>query len=255
MKESLVSIITPTYNCGKFIAETIRSVQAQTYTEWEMIIVDDCSNDDTEKVVAEFQKSDSRIRYLRNDLNQGAALTRNKALREAKGRWIAFLDSDDLWLPEKLERQIAFMENNGYAFSYHEYEMIDEKSKPLGVMVSGPTCVGKIGMVNFCWLGCLTVMYDRNVIGDIQIADIKKNNDYAIWLKAICKADCHLLNMNLASYRKRQGSISNHGYAKLIKWHYLLFRDAEGRNPLIALVNTFRNLFFGVCKKIIYVKQ
>ncbi|MGN1042265.1 MAG: glycosyltransferase family 2 protein, partial [Christensenellales bacterium] len=112
-----VSIIMPSYNTGKFIKETIESVLAQTYTQWELIIVDDCSNDDTDEVVSQYL-ADERIRYLKNDTNSGAAVTRNRALKEAKGRWIAFLDSDDLWEPEKLQRQIAFMEENGYSFSY-----------------------------------------------------------------------------------------------------------------------------------------
>lgn len=134
----LVSIITPSYNTGRFIAETIESALAQTYGNWEMIIVDDCSTDDTDEVVAGYVKQDSRIRYIRNERNSGAALSRNRALREARGRWIAFLDSDDLWMPEKLERQIQFMEKNGYAFSYTKYEEISEDSEPLGIEVSGP---------------------------------------------------------------------------------------------------------------------
>lgn len=110
----LVSIITPVYNCDKFIAETINSVIAQTYINWELIIVDDCSTDDTENVVRSFQ--DQRIHYYQNVVNSGAAVSRNRALREAKGRWIAFLDSDDLWLPNKLDRQIKFMVDNSVSF-------------------------------------------------------------------------------------------------------------------------------------------
>ena len=104
----LVSIIMPSYNTAKFISETIDSVLAQTYENWELIIVDDCSKDDTDTVVARY--TDPRIRYLKNEVNSGAAVSRNRALREAKGRWIAFLDSDDLWTPEKLQKQIRFME-------------------------------------------------------------------------------------------------------------------------------------------------
>ena len=111
----LVSIIMPAYNCGRFIRESIGSVLAQTYTNWELLIVDDCSTDDTETIVRAFK--DPRMHYMRNEQNMGAALTRNRALREAKGRYIAFLDADDLWLPEKLEKQTAFMETNGYAFT------------------------------------------------------------------------------------------------------------------------------------------
>lgn len=256
---ALVSIIMPSYNTAPFIAESIRSVMAQTYTDWELIIVDDASTDNTDEIVASCHLREggdlpsSRIHYLKNDHNRGAAFSRNRALREAKGKWIAFLDSDDLWTPDKLEKQIAFMTKNGYAFSYTRYEEMGEDGKPTGTIVDGPRRITKTGMFNYCWLGCLTVMYDRDVVGDIQIAEIQKNNDYAMWLKVCRKADCYLLDENLARYRKRGGSISNHGYMSLIKWHYKLYREAERMNPAVSLLNTVRNLFFGVWKKIKYV--
>ena len=251
--DDLVSIIMPSYNTAKYIAETVQSVLAQTYQDWELIIVDDCSTDDTDEVVKPFL-SDSRIRYLKNEKNSGAAVSRNRALREAKGKWIAFLDSDDLWMPEKLEKQIAFMEENGYHFSYTDYMEIDEASKSNGKSVTGPKKITKAGMFNYCWPGCLTVMYDAETVGLIQIADIKKNNDYAMWLKVCKKADCYLIDEVLAKYRKRTGSISNHGYMMLVKWHYKLFREAEKQNPVSSIVLTIRNLLFGVFKKIKYVK-
>lgn len=248
----LVSIIMPSYNTGKFIEETIESVLSQTYTDWELIIVDDCSTDNTDEVVAQYL-SDTRIRYIKNEKNSGAAVSRNRALKEAKGKWIAFLDSDDLWLPEKLEKQIEFMKSNGYAFSYTRYSEIDESSKPLGVTVMGPRKIGKTGMYNYCWPGCLTVMYDFDTVGLVQIEDIKKNNDYAMWLKACKKAKCYLLDEDLARYRKRSGSISNHSYTALVKWHYRLFKEADGKNAVVSAIFTVRNLFFGVWKKIFYV--
>lgn len=249
----LVSIIMPSYNTAKFISETIESVSAQTYPNWELIIVDDCSTDDTDAVVRPYLV-DNRIRYIKNEKNSGAAVSRNRALREAKGKWVAFLDSDDLWLPEKLEKQIEFMEKNDYHFSYTNYIEIDEESKTNGKRVTGPKKITKYGMYNYCWMGCLTVMYDAETVGVIQIADIKKNNDYAMWLKACKKADCYLLDEVLAKYRKRSGSISNHGYTKLIKWHYKLYREAEKNSSLVSAVLTLRNLFWGVLKKIRYVK-
>ncbi|MBQ7931688.1 MAG: glycosyltransferase family 2 protein [Clostridia bacterium] len=253
MNNTLVSIIMPSYNTGRFIRETVESVLAQTYTDWELLIVDDCSTDNTDEVIREYF-SDPRIRYIKNEENSGAAVSRNRALREARGKWIAFLDSDDLWEPEKLEKQIRFMQENGYHFSYTNYIEIDETSVPNGRSVTGPKKITKSGMYNYCWPGCLTVMYDAEKVGLIQIEDIKKNNDYAMWLKVCRTADCYLLDESLARYRKRSGSISNHGYVKLIRWHYKLYREAEKRNPPVSLVLTVRNLFFGVMKKIIYVK-
>lgn len=250
--EDLVSIIMPSYNTAEYIGESIQSVIEQTYTNWELIIVDDCSTDYTDEVVKAVK--DDRIRYLKNEHNSGAAVSRNKALREARGRWIAFLDSDDLWHPEKLEKQIRFMKENGCSFSYTNYSEIDEQSQPLGRTVTGPKRITKTGMYNYCWPGCLTVMYDASVVGLIQIEDIKKNNDYAMWLKVCRKADCWLLEENLAQYRKRSGSISSHSYGTLIKWHYLLFRQAEKQNAVFSGANTVRNLFFGVLKKLFFVK-
>lgn len=251
----LVSVITPSYNTAEFISETIESVLSQTYDNWEMIIVDDCSTDNTDDVVSEYSARDPRIRYIKNDTNLGAALTRNRALDEARGQWIAFLDSDDLWEPDKLEQQINFMKNGNINFSYTGYCEIDENSNEMGICVTGPKRITKIGMYNYCWIGCLTVMYNAKEVGLIQIADIKKNNDYALWLKVIKKADCHLLDLNLAKYRKRTGSISHHSSLTLIKWHYRLFRISEQQNPLLAGLNTLRNLIFGVFKKIIFTKR
>lgn len=250
----LVSIIMPSYNTGRFIRETIESVLAQSYSNWELIIVDDCSTDNTDYVVASFL-TDERIRYIKNEHNGGAAVSRNRALREAKGKWIAFLDSDDLWEPDKLQKQISFMKNNGYHFTYTNYIEIDEQSKANGKSVTGPKRITKHGMYNYCWMGCLTVMYDADAVGLIQIADIKKNNDYAMWLKVCKKANCYLLDETLASYRKRSGSISNHGYMKLLKWHYRLYREAENKSMISSFILTVRNLFFGVLKKLRYVKE
>lgn len=249
----MVSIVMPSYNTGKYIKETIESVLAQSYSNWELIIVDDCSTDNTDDVVSQYLK-DNRIRYLKNETNSGAAVSRNRALREAKGKWIAFLDSDDLWEPEKLKNQISFMENNDYHFSYTNYVEINEESLLNGKSVTGPKRITKHGMYNYCWMGCLTVMYNAEKVGLIQIADIKKNNDYAMWLKVCKKANCYLLDETLARYRKRSGSISNHGYMKLIKWHYKLYREAEGKMHITSFLLTIRNLMFGVIKKIRYVK-
>ena len=249
----LVSIIMPSYNTGRFIKETIESVLAQSYSAWELIIVDDCSTDNTDDVINQYL-ADERIRYIKNDTNSGAAVSRNRALREAKGKWIAFLDSDDLWEPEKLQKQISFMRDNGYHFSYTNYIEIDEESKVNGKSVTGPKRISKHGMYNYCWMGCLTVMYDADTVGLIQIADIKKNNDYAMWLKVCKKANCYLLDESLARYRKRSGSISNHGYMKLIKWHYKLYREAEKKNVVVSTINTIRNLGFGFMKKCFFVK-
>lgn len=251
----LVSIIMPSYKCGKYIEESIKSVQAQTYPNWELIVVDDCSGDDTDSIVQELMIKDNRIQLFSNPSNSGAAVSRNVALRHAKGRWIAFLDSDDLWEPTKLEKQIKFMKDNGYAFSYHEYVEIDEQDKELGVRVSGKEHVGKFDMFSCCWPGCLSVMYDAQKIGLIQINDIKKNNDTAMWLKVIRKADCYLLPECLGKYRRRANSITPKPLWKRIWAHYPLFRVAEEMNPIAATFWVIMNVFGNAYKKMFFVKK
>lgn len=251
----LVSIIMPSYNTANYISESINSVIAQTYQDWELLIVDDCSTDNTYQTIYPFL-NDQRIKYLKNNNKSGAAVSRNKALKEAKGKWIAFLDSDDLWMPSKLEMQIGFMEKNGYVFTYTDYAEIDIKGKRTGTTVTGPKRIRKNGMYNYCWPGCLTVMYDREAIGLIQISDIKKNNDYAMWLKVSHKAECYLLDEELALYRRgRAGSVSTQSIRTMILWHYKLYREAEGQNPIASVFNTGRNMIFGYYKKIRYVNN
>lgn len=252
--EGLVSIIMPSYNTAPYIKKTIQSVLDQTYEKWELIIVDDCSTDNTDEVLSKIQ--DERIRCFKNEKNSGAAVSRNRALREAKGQWIAYLDSDDIWMPEKLEKQISFMEENGYAFSYTKYEEIDAEGNKTGVKVTGPKKITKTGMFNYCWPGCLTVMFDATKIGLIQIEDIKKNNDYAMWLKICRKSDCYLLDQYLGQYRKgRPGSVSSHSIKTMMGWHYKLFHEAEKMGVIASLINTGRNMIFGFYKKKKYVQR
>ena len=252
--EELVSIVMPSYNTGSVIADSIRSVLDQTYPCFELLIVDDCSSDNTDEVVASFH--DPRIRYFKNSVNSGAAYSRNLALREAKGKWIAFLDSDDLWRRDKLEKQIAFMRERNCHFSYTAYEEIDTGGTPTGVHITGPKKITKAGFFNYCWPGCLTVMYDAETVGVIQIEQIRKNNDYAMWLKVCRKAVCFLLDEPLAYYRRgRAGSISTQNIGTMILWHYKLYREAEKQSPVESVCNTGRNLFFGFYKKIRYVRH
>ena len=251
--KGLVSIIMPSYNTAKYIGESIKSVQAQTYTDWELIIADDCSTDNTDDIIKEYL-SDERIKYLKNEKNSGAAVSRNYALREAKGKWIAFLDSDDTWHPEKLEKQIAFMLENDYKFTYTDY-MIQLNGEWLPYVYYGPAKVNKRKMKDYCYFSTITVMYEREYIGLVQIESVRKNNDYAMWLKIIKKAPCYRFPEVLSYYIKHEGSISSGSKLKLIKHHYILWRVAEHKNPVSACVLTLRNLFWGIIKKIKYKKK
>ena len=251
LEEDLISIIMPSFNASKYIRASIRSIQRQTYRNWELIIVDDCSSDNTVEVIQEFQ--DPRIRLYINEENSGAAISRNKALREAKGKWIAFLDSDDIWVPEKLEEQLTFMRKNDYAFTYTDYR-IQLNGEWLPYINIGPDKVNKWKMYNYCYFSTITVMYDQSKVGLIQIADLKKNNDYAMWLQAVEKVDCYRYPKCMSYYIKHDGSVSSGSKIKLIKWHYLLFKEGMSKNPITATILTINNLFHGVIKKVKYKK-
>lgn len=232
----LVSIITPTYNCGKFIGRTIESVQGQTYENWEMLIVDDCSKDDTKEVVAEYMKNDSRIKYYCLDRNSGAAVARTKSMELAKGDYMAFLDSDDIWKPEKLEKQLDFMKMTGYAFTCTAYEQIDEEDKPLGKTVKSPEKTSYNRLLLDCPVGNSTVMYNVTKMGKFKVPDIRKRNDDALWLTML-KKEKYIYGMPdvLMEYRVRQNSISSNKLS-LIKYHWQLYREIEH-------LNVFRSAF------------
>lgn len=249
---SLVSVIMPSYNTAQYIGTAIMSVCQQTYTNWELIIVDDCSTDNTDDVVSPYL-SDERICYIKNEKNSGAAVARNRALREAKGKWIAFLDSDDLWLPEKLERQLNFMNENGYSFTYTDYR-IQLNGGWLPYIYYGPDFVNKRKMKDYCYFSTITVIYDRERVGLIQIEPIKKNNDYAMWLQIIEKVPCYRFPECLSYYIKHDGSISSGSKVKLIKHHYIMWRKAQHKSAISSCVLTVRNLFWGIIKKIKYRK-
>lgn len=257
----LVSIIMPTWNCAQFICQTIRSVQDQSYTNWELLIQDDCSTDNTELIIEPLAKLDTRIKYQRNNRNSGAAISRNNAILRANGRWIAFLDSDDLWMTEKLEHQLIFMANHKYEFSYTQSEYIDESGKSLDILETGPNKVGYEKLLFFNFLSTCSVIYDREKIGLIQIPDLKKRNDYAMWLIIAKKVPCYLLPENLAKYRIRtSGNLSGKSKGiveqrNLLLWHYKLFRQSEKVNPVFAWCLVAYNVIGYIWKRWCYVKK
>lgn len=245
----LISIIMPSYNTGKYIADSIKSILGQTYGNWELIIVDDCSTDDTDAIVAGFR--DARIRYYKNEKNSGAAVSRNRALREAKGRYIAFLDSDDIWRADKLALQLDFMKKNGYAFTYTDYR-IQLNGTWLSYVNTGPDRVDKRKLYNYCYFSTITVMYDAEVVGLIQIENLRKHNDYAMWFQAVEKTDCHRLPECLSYYIKHDGSVSSGSKFKLIRHHYILFRKGLHKGPLLSAALTVNNVIHGFIKKYKY---
>ncbi|MBP3937296.1 MAG: glycosyltransferase family 2 protein [Clostridia bacterium] len=234
--KGLVSVIMPTYNCAKFIAESMDSVIAQTYTHWELCIVDDCSTDNTKAIVEEYMAKDARIRYRRLEVNAGASAARTQAMEMAEGEYMAFCDSDDLWLPEKLEHQMAFMQQNGYAFSATAYEHIDTAGEKLGRVVKTVDRVDYDRLLLDCPVGNSTVMYHVETMGKFKVPDIRRRNDDALWLQML-KKERYIYGLPevLMQYRVRENSISRNKL-KLIKYHWILYREIEH-------LNVFRSAF------------
>lgn len=234
MKDNnLVSIITPSYNSSKFISKTIESVLSQTYQNWEMIIVDDVSSDNSNEIIESYIQKDSRIKLIKLEQNSGAAIARNRAIEEAKGRYIAFLDADDIWKDKKLEKQIEFMQRNDYAFTYTAYEKVDEHGKVFG-KIGVPSKVSYNQLLKTCVIGCLTAVYDTEKLGKVYMPLIRKRQDFGLWLKILKKIDfAYGINESLAFYTVRDDSISaNKKSAAQFTWK--LYRDIEKLNLIKA---------------------
>lgn len=226
MNEELVSIIMSAYNCEKFIGEAIDSVLNQSYGNWELIIVNDCSVDDTEKVIKEYALKDKRIHYFTNERNFGAAISRNNAIKQAKGRFLAFLDSDDIWKPNKLMKQIDFMLKNNCTFTCTMYDKIDENSNSLNHIIEADKKSDYYGVLKKC-PGNSTIIYDASVLGKHFIPDIKKRNDYVMWLQVIKKAKfIYGVQEVLGSHRVSGGSLSSNKKT-LVKYHWYVYRKIE----------------------------
>lgn len=223
---NLVSIIMPTYNSVKYVLESVSSVIDQTYINWELIIVDDASNDSTVLSLKEISRQDERIKIIYLDVNSGSAVSRNTGIKLAKGDFIAFLDSDDIWLPNKLEKQINFMLLNNVDFSYSAYQKSNEEGDVLGD-VNVPAKVSYEDLLKVCSIGCLTAIYDVRRLGKIYMPLIRRRQDLGLWLRILRKVPfAYGLNEPLAQYRVRSDSISaNKKIAAQYTWR--LYRDIE----------------------------
>lgn len=230
----LVSIIMPAYNSQQYIAEAIESVLSQSYNHWELLIQDDCSNDDTLVISERYAEKDARIRVEKNIENSGAAVTRNNAIARSNGVFLAFLDSDDIWLPSKLEHQIDFMDANKCDFSFTRYSHIDEKGNSLGVVARVKRNLTYRQFLMHCWPGCLTVMYKQVPNHKIYGPDIKKNNDHALFLRVVRECNKAMgYNSIEALYRIRRGSISRNKL-KLILPYYTVVHKFEHKNTIFS---------------------
>lgn len=237
---NLVSIITPSYNSKNFISRTIESVQAQTYIDWEMIIVDDASLDNSSEIIESYCKKDRRVKFIRLHVNSGTAVARNRAIKEAQGRYIAFLDADDIWLPTKLEKQLNYLISNNYKFTFSKYSLIDNKGQKISKELFFPKKVSYKKLLKSCFIGCLTVIIDKTVFNDISMPNIRRGQDYALWLKLLKQIDyAYCYPDILANYRILSNSLSRNKFVKARSQWYI-YRKIEKLN----VFNSFYNMIF-----------
>ncbi|OUT08551.1 glycosyltransferase family 2 protein [Campylobacter concisus] len=242
-----VTIIMPSYNSEKFIVESVESVLAQTYSNWELIIVDDCSPDDSNKIITKYVDNDSRIKLIKLQKNSGPAVARNTAIEAANGRYIAFLDSDDVWLPNKLETQINFMHDNDLAFTYSSYRLVGEDNEHLGVFITKDK-ISYFDMLKTCSVGCLTAIYDTEKIGKQYMPLILKRQDYGLWLKILkLIGETRGILEPLATYRIRKNSVSSNK-VKAAKYQWKIYREIEKLSFLKSLYYFVFYAYNGVTK-------
>ncbi len=245
----MISIVTPCYNASGFIFHTIESVLSQTYTNWEMLVVDDCSTDDSAEVIKQFCKKDNRIKYLKTDKNKGnPSEPRNLALDNAKGKYIAFLDADDIWYPNKLKEQLNFLQANQYQFVYSNYEKISYE----GLRDNRIVCTKKISSYKDILasnsIPCLTVLIDRNMIGNVRFKCIPLE-DCAFWLQLLKMHNINAYNTGQihALYRESKNSRSGNKW-EMIRARWFLLRKVEKVNGLFSLYLMMSFLFKGYLK-------
>lgn len=247
MKDDLISIVMPVYNAEKFLKETIESVRKQTYGNWELILIDDNSSDKSLDIIKQYSQVDKRIFYISLSKNSGAAYARNLAIKKASGEYIAFLDSDDLWLPEKLERQYDFMEKNEIAFSGTAYEQITENGMRTGKIIRPPE---QTNYQKALWnnpIGTLSAMYSVKRLGKVYGPCIRKRNDYALWLKILKKTDyVYGISEVLAFYRIRKNSLSRNKIS-LVKYQWQLYRNIEQ----LSIADSFLHVCYTILSKLL----
>lgn len=216
----------PVYNSSSYLKEAIDSVLSQSFSDWELVVVDDFSTDRSYRLACEYVKKDERVKCVRLRSNSGAAVARNRGIKEATGRFIAFLDADDLWLPNKLEKQLKFMQENQVPFSYAEYEKVDGFGNFFGY-VGVPERVSYHELLKTCYIGCLTAMYDTHYFGKVYMPEVRKRQDFALWLKLLKKVDyAYGIEESLAQYRVHNSSMSSNKI-KSSTYTWRVYRDVE----------------------------
>ena len=246
--QPLVSVIMPCYNMEKYISETIASVQRQTYPHWELLIVDDASTDNTAKLVEKLQKQDERIHFFRKPEHSGIADTRNECIQKAQSQFMAFLDADDVWYPEKLEKQLSFMIENKVGFTYSAYDWIDENGNALNKRISTIGDLDYEAYLRNTIIGCSTVMVNKNIVGKVVVPNFRTSEDTATWLDILKQGHlAYAIDEVLVSYRIRRRSASSNKFkASFDLWK--VYRRHE-QLPLVEALRYFSSYAFNAIKK------
>jgi teichuronic acid biosynthesis glycosyltransferase TuaG len=232
----LISVIVPVYDAARFLDDTINTVLAQTYTNWELILVDDHSTDNSVEIIKSYREKDARIKLFTNAKNSGAAISRNRGIDESHGRYITFLDSDDLWVPEKLERQVGFMRSKNCAFSFTSYQFADSTGKPNGKSVTIPSTINYKQSLKNHIIWTSTVMLDMMKLAKqaIHMPDVRRGQDAATWWRILKVVDyAHGLDETLSYYRRTSNSLSANKLTAMKRTWYLL-REVEGLSLAVA---------------------
>ncbi len=243
------------HNNGQFVEESVKSILAQTYKNWELLFLDDSSKDDTVQKVMDLRAGDERIKVSCTIFENGPAMHLNSALRSARGRWIAFINCGDIWNSDKLEKQVKFMEDNDYSFSYTKFQMKSESGVNQGTMLGGKKVVNYSDMLKCCWLCFPTVMYDADKVGRMQVKNLWECNDYALWIKVTMNYDCYLLNECLTTQLTNRHLFSPFPIYFKIRWRYEVYHTEMGMNPITSALMTVRCLWNGIVKKIKYSEK
>ncbi len=248
----LISIITPVYNSEKFIRETIKSVLEQSYKNWEMILIDDCSEDDSVRIIKEYLDRDKRFKLILNNEKSGPGVSRNKGIKESQGHFITFLDSDDIWFPQFLDTSISFCLDNQYEFVFSSYKRYDENLAPLINDFIVPDKVNYENVLRSCPISCLTAFIDIRRIGKLYMPTLDKRQDWGLWLSILKKvAYAYGIKDPLAIYRMRKDSISR-SKLKLIPYVWKIYREVENLSFIKSLylvnlwaLNGFKKYYVG----------
>ena len=242
--DDLVSIITPAYNAAEYITETIESVLVQTYSKWEMLIVNDCSKDNTAEIVQSYAAKDNRIKLINLKQNSGAAVARNTAIQNAQGRYMAFLDSDDLWKKEKLQKQLNFMQQNGYAFTFTAYGHFKDRKENIQNLVKVPKSLNYKQALKGNKIGCLTVMLDRMQVQNINFSK-QKHEDYILWLNILKQGvTAYGLNESFALYRTGNSKSISSNKLQSALWTWNVYRNNQKMSIFKSL---YYMIFYLIC--------